>query len=180
MNLGINMLGNEDYDLNSYYVRYDYPNGEYNITELKCSSEQEVESKVSIYPWQEKYYWKFVTEDDYVNYFKEQVETWTVGKDKKKMYIKTKFSKYHSNVVGSEIKSNHPDFIKLSNGEKIDVSEEKRLEIMQSNQLPSSTGYWRIHSQIRFKILREWENDTNTSGYSIRWEIPKDAELIYE
>ena len=67
-----------------YCVRYDYPDGSYNITEILVASKEDAELKLYIYAWQEKYEWKFVTEQDYINYFHEQVSTWTVSKKKRK------------------------------------------------------------------------------------------------
>jgi hypothetical protein len=96
------------------------------------------------------------------------------------MYIETEFLKYHSNVLGSTTQKSHPSRLKLADGQIVDISQDVREDVLMSDQDCSANGYRKITPQIRFKIVRQWDGDCNTSGSRIRWEIPKNSQFLYD
>ena len=93
-------------------------------------------------------------------------------------YVVTKFSKYHSNVVGDYTEVPHPDFIVLPSGQEIRCDSRVRENVILAN-LDKKISMYIIHDQIKFKVLSEWDNDCDRNGSSIRWKVPKGSKLIW-
>ena len=100
-------------------------------------------------------------------------------------YIETRFVNYHSNVVGDAIQSTHPDKIELPDGELVDVSGERRYDLIEKdwcknqNSHSKNGGYIKIENGVRFRVISQWENDCNSNGNRIRWEVPKGSRLLW-
>jgi hypothetical protein len=93
--------------------------------------------------------------------------------------VQTIFTKYHSKVNGDSLISSHPTGIKLSTGHIVKCDQETRLSIMEQTEEPFLSGYFSLGSNCKFKIVREWDNDCDSTGSVIRWWLPAKSELIY-
>lgn len=81
-------LGNEKYWLDSYYVKYKYPNNPPHIMELKAESEDDLFQQIMIHAWYSDYEYELVSEEEYYDYSVDEISKWTVSKSKKNKEIK--------------------------------------------------------------------------------------------
>lgn len=93
-------------------------------------------------------------------------------------YVVTKFSKYHSNVLGDSTESSHPDFIILPSGKKVLVDDETRIHALWQNA--DNGKMIHLHQEISFKVLSQFDNVCDRNGSTIRWKVPKGSRLIWE
>jgi DNA-directed RNA polymerase subunit E'/Rpb7 len=100
-------------------------------------------------------------------------------------YIETKFLNYHSNVVGNYVQSNHPDKIQLPSGKVVDVDGETRFDLIDTDYYINGDNhtkkgrYIKLDKEVRFRVESSWENDCNSNGSRIRWEVPKGSKFIW-
>ena len=75
---------NQKFKLNIYYVKYNYIDNTISICCIRSANAITLLDKISVYAWKEYDSWEFVTEEDYINYGKEVIDTWKVTKAKPK------------------------------------------------------------------------------------------------